>query len=115
VPRAKETVVFSPGDFQIVVTYHDWNGLWKDYGVDPQEVTERAPSADERELACFMPHFWTRVSRISQIKHVGVTLNGRTVQLLWPPPQLEPVARPALATRIWLRRAPDERSTKVSW
>jgi hypothetical protein len=112
---AKETTVFVPGAYQIVVTHHDRNGLWKDFAVDQHDVIERARGVDDRELDCVVPTFWSSVSRSAQIQHVGVTINGRTVQLAWPPPRMASVARPALAMRLCLHHDPVVLSTVVSW
>lgn len=120
--HAKETAVFPPmaqTDCQIVVTYRDSNFVWKDRALDQSDVTEARAGTDERTIHCFIPTFWETVGRFSHVEHVGVTLNGHTTQLRWPPsPRVaaEPPPLPALSMDIRLHRgAGDTTATEVSW
>lgn len=119
--HAKETAVFPPmaqTTCQIVVTYRDSNFVWKDRPLDQSEMTETKVGTDERTMHCVIPNFWENVGRFSHVEHVGVTLNGHTTHLRWPPPRAsaELPPRPALSMDIRLRRgAGDTTPAEVSW
>jgi hypothetical protein len=119
--HAKETAVFSPMAqtyCQIVVTYRDSNFVWKDRPLDQSEITETEVGTDERTMHCVIPNFWERAGRFSHVEHVGVTLNGHTTQLRWPPSGAiaESPPLPVLSMDIRLHcGAGDTTPAEVSW
>jgi hypothetical protein len=119
-----EAIMFAQTDYQIVqivVTYRDGNLLWKDFVVDPHDVTVRVVSPTERDVTCVVPTFWSRIPRFARLMHVRITVDGRTLSLPWPPPDpLDAVERtatasPALTIHLRLHAEPDQAPTAVAW
>jgi hypothetical protein len=103
------------GDYQIVVTYRDGNGVWKVRSIAQEYLKSRETSPQEREVGCFIPSFWKSVPRVTRIVHVGFTERGRTVHPPWPPAEMDQPARPALAMDVRLRSDDGDSRTRVEW
>lgn len=71
--HVKGATMFSTGEYQVVVTYRDGSGLWKDRPVAHEYLKGREVSPQEREVDCFIPSFWKSVPRLTRIVHVGFT------------------------------------------
>jgi len=106
--------MFTPGDYQIAVTYRDSNYLWKDRAVDSTEMTETEVSPTERAVHCFVPNFWGRLSQPSRIERVMVTLQGRTFRLPWRA-AMNLAAPSALSLDILLHYDSHEMPLGVTW
>jgi hypothetical protein len=111
---AKETIMFTSGDYQIAVTYRDSNYLWKDRAVDSMEMTETEVSPTERAVHCFIPNFWGRFSHPSRIERVMVTLQGHTFRLPWRA-AMNLAAPSVLSVDILLHYDSHEMPTGVTW
>jgi len=107
--------MFPRSDDQVVITYRDSNFVWKDRALAPAFLTAREVSPTERWIDCFVPTFWGDVTHPARIQHVGVTTDGRTTELPWPPPETEQPPRPALAMHLRLRHAPGDAPSTVAW
>lgn len=97
---------------------------WKDFVVDPHDVTVRVVSPTERDVTCVVPTFWSRIPRFAHLKYVRITVDGRTLSLPWPPSdQPDAVERtatasrvsPALTMHLRLHGDPDQAPTAVAW
>ena len=65
--------MFSPSDYQIVVTTYDGSGLWKDHLLNQRNITDAAGSVNERDVRCFVPTFW----RASHAQHAVRTWDSQ--------------------------------------
>jgi hypothetical protein len=111
---AKETTMFTSGDYQIVVTYRDSNYLWKDRAVNSTDMTDTEINPTERVVHCFTPNFWGRFSHPSCIERVMVTLKGHTFRLPWRA-AMNLAVPSALSLDILLHYDGHEMPTGVTW
>jgi hypothetical protein len=111
---AKETTMFTSGDYQIVVTYRDSNYLWKDRAVDCTETSDTEVNPTERAIHCFAPNFWGRFSRPSRIERVIITSQGCSFRLPWRA-AMNLAAPSALSLDILLHYDGHEMPTGVTW
>ena len=109
-------------DYQIIVTYRDGNLVWKDFVVDPQDVTARVVSPTERDVTCCVPTFWSSVPGVAHLKYVRITVDGRTLSLPWLPPDAgdrtfdrTSTASAELTLHLRLYSDPDKAPTSVAW
>jgi hypothetical protein len=110
--------MYAHTDCQIIVTYRDGNLVWKDFVVDPQDVTAHVVSPTERDVTCCVPTFWSRVPGVAHLKYVRITVDGRTLSLPWPPPDAADrtsTASPELTLHLRLYSDPDKAPTSVAW
>lgn len=114
--------MYTQTDCQIIVTYRDGNLVWKDFVVDPQDVTARVVSPTERDVTCCVPTFWSSVPGVAHLKYVRITVDGQTLSLPWPPPDAgertfdrTSMASAELTLHLQLHSAPDKTPTSVTW
>ena len=102
------------GDYQVVVTYRDGGGLWRDRTMSATDITVGEMIHDERDVRCIVTPFWIGAAHAQRIQHVEMNAKGQVFRMPWTS-DLNQATPPTLNMRMRLHYTPDMALKSVTW